>query len=544
MASYLPVLAESNTLLLAAVPIATAALWYTLRQRRSDLNALKGPHCDSWLYGNVYTVLGAELGQLEREWQSQFGDMVRLQGPFNNPVLLVMDPKGMQHVFQNSVDNFRLDRERNFFSEILLGNSLPVIDSDQHKRQRKILLPGFSAAEVKSHLPVFTVDANKLVDKWKKQIDNGGNGTAAVINTTADMTKATLDAIGIVAFDYSFNALDDGENELTQAYQDILFSLFGKPKPQDELALSFLSILPDSVARAFLAKAPIPKLQRAKAATALADGLIERSLKDKQIQASVEHDKSKKDILSLISRAYTSDNIKMRLSDSEMVSTMKTMILAGNDTTSTSLTWALYELANHPEFQADLRREIQEKNTWEPSFKDLENMPLLNATIMETLRMQPSLGTVYRQAAVDELIPLSTPLKLKDGRTITDLPVPKGTKLLVSIDAYNRHPDVWGADSGEFNPRRWLGADGKVGTSGYNDAMTFGHGARRCLGWRFAVLEMQAFLFQVIGHLEFAPSAGSKKVIRMGGAILTPIVPEEFEKGAQMPLTISYSKMD
>ena len=83
--------------------------------------------------------------------------------------------------------------------------------------------------------------------------------------------------------------------------------------------------------------------------------------------------------------------------------------------------------------------------------------------------MQPSLGTVYRQSAVDEVIPLSTPLKLKDGRSASELPVPKGTKLFVSIEAYNRHPDVSGPDAGEFNPRRWLDADGKLGMNGYSD---------------------------------------------------------------------------
>jgi cytochrome P450 len=103
----------------------------------------------------------------------------------------------------------------------------------------------------------------------------------------------------------------------------IRFTLFGKPRPQDELALALLRFIPENLVRRLLASGPIPKLQRAQAATKLADGLIARSLRDKQIQASVEHDKSKKDILSLISRAYTSDNEKMRLSDSEMVSTMK-----------------------------------------------------------------------------------------------------------------------------------------------------------------------------------------------------------------------------
>ena len=49
-----------------------------------------------------------------------------------------MDPKAIQYIFQNSVDNFHLDRERNFFSEVLLGNALPVIDGEKHKRQRKV----------------------------------------------------------------------------------------------------------------------------------------------------------------------------------------------------------------------------------------------------------------------------------------------------------------------------------------------------------------------------------------------------------------------
>lgn len=162
------------------------------------------------------------------------------------------------------------------------------------------------------------------------------------------------------------------------------------------------------------------------------------------------------------------------------------MILAGNDTTSTTLTWALFELARNPQFQADLRREIDDKNTWEPTFKDLEAMPLLNATIMvlihlryrlphsngpiqETLRTQPSLGTVYRQAAVDEVLPLSTPITLNDGRRVSELAVQKGTKMLVSIESYNKHRDLWGADANEFNPRRWLDAEGKLGMNGYSD---------------------------------------------------------------------------
>jgi cytochrome P450 len=95
--------------------------------------------------------------------------------------------------------------------------------------------------------------------------------------------------------------------------------------------------------------------------------------------------------------------------------------------------------------------------------------------------MQPSLGTVYRQLVVDEVLPLSTPLKLKNGREISELPVPSGTKMLVSIEAYNRHPDIWGPDAGEFNPRRWLDANGKLGMKGYSDTFVLLSSSGRCI---------------------------------------------------------------
>ena len=56
----------------------------------------------------------------------------------------------------------------------------------------------------------------------------------------------------------------------------------------------------------------------------------------------------------------------------------------------------------------------------------------------------------------DVALPLSTPLKCVDGETVNEVPIPKGTNLIIGVHQCNRNPDVWGADAGEWKPDRWL----------------------------------------------------------------------------------------
>jgi hypothetical protein len=55
------------------------------------------------------------------------------------------------------------------------------------------------------------------------------------------------------------------------------------------------------------------------------------------------------------------------------------------------------------------------------------------------MRFHPALYQNYRQSADDDILPLSKPIKTKDGRTLSNLPIPKGMKVILSIAAYNRY---------------------------------------------------------------------------------------------------------
>ena len=99
--------------------------------------------------------------------------------------------------------------------------------------------------------------------------------------------------------------------------------------------------------------------------------------------------------------------------------------------------------------------------------------------------MHPVRFTGPRQAVEDEVIPLSQPLNLPDGRSITEIPVSKGQNIWLNIPGYNRLPSIFGENAHEFDVDRWLDGrldalPGMVGV--YGNLATFGHGTHACIG--------------------------------------------------------------
>lgn len=205
----------------------------------------------------------------------------------------------------------------------------------------------------------------------------------------------------------------------------------------------------------------------------------------------------------------------------------RTLLLAGHETTSNTLGWGFLELAKNPHIQTKLRQEIHameahirsrrppssssshsnsssyhasspqsEVSPSEFTVADLENMPYTQAVIKEILRFHPVVFHNHRQAGRDDVIPLAKPIKTKSGKVIGEIPIAKGTRVVLAIAAYNRwvgcwkvwgicncggadcvlcivwdglwfcrDPDVWGEDSHTFNPDRWLTPRSKRGAS-------------------------------------------------------------------------------
>ncbi|KAG6819359.1 hypothetical protein H0H93_012575, partial [Arthromyces matolae] len=143
-------------------------------------------------------------------------------------------------------------------------------------------------------------------------------------------------------------------------------------------------------------------------------------------------------------------------------------------------------------------------------------------------------------ARQDVLLPFSAPIKAIDGREVSSVLVPKDTKIFVDILSANRDPTLWGADSLEWKPERWLAplpeAVYEAHMPGiYSHLLTFSGGGRACIGFKFSQLEMKVVLSSLISQFRFFPP--SKEIVWQMNGITSPALKESPEI-PQLPLRL------
>ncbi|KAJ7274665.1 cytochrome P450 [Mycena rebaudengoi] len=111
-------------------------------------------------------------------------------------------------------------------------------------------------------------------------------------------------------------------------------------------------------------------------------------------------------------------------------------------------------------------------------------------------------------ALEDTSLPLTYGLTTTSGKKIAELPIRKGQVICLAIGSYNRLESIWGPDAHELKPSRWL--DGIPYTADaphigpYSNLLSFYSGPRTCLGWRFALLEMQVIICELVSKFSFS----------------------------------------
>lgn len=232
---------------------------------------------------------------------------------------------------------------------------------------------------------------------------------------------------------------------------------------------------------------------------------------------------------------------------------MRIIMFAGSGTMTKILTFALLELARNPEYQhrlcAEIRaaeRDVSARGAEGIALADVEAMPFLQAFIKEVIRFHPVAPYLYRRPIENDVLPLSTPITTRSGKVIREVPIPKGLRLVLSIPRFNSDPTIWGEDAHVFNPERYLKSErnGPTGFGLYANTMTFGAGVRGCIGWRFALYELQAFLVSLVSHFNFSPTEDIVRLRKEHAGSMVAMLDGETEKGAQLPLCVSLAARD
>ncbi|KDQ56231.1 hypothetical protein JAAARDRAFT_158180 [Jaapia argillacea MUCL 33604] len=527
------------------------ALLYVIYRRftRISIADVPGPAPESFLLGNLRELFQEQAGESDFLWQKEFGDCLRIKGALGEDGLLISDPKAIQYIFQTSGYNFPKWHERREFSRMFNGRSLTWAEGSTHKRQRKVMLPAFGAPETKALLPVFQSVAEQMTSKWKDILDVS-DSQSVELNVTSYLTRATLDAIGIGAFDYNFGAMEDGNNPVVRAYSNLLVDTFGRPSALRIFAQGIMHHVPSPILTKIFDNLNSPSVGRVREMTRML-GKLGKQLVDEKSGALSLGGKGSRDVMSLLVRANVAEDDRVKLSEDEMLSQMRTIMFAGHETITNTMGFILLELARHPEVQARLREEIRATEAavrarGASTFTngDLEGMVYTVAVMKEVMRIHPVVPHLFRESTRDDAVPLFKPITTSSGKVLDEVPIPKGMKIIISVAAYNRNKDVWGDDAHAFDPDRWLSNDGdgrktKAPSLGvYGNLLTFASGLRSCIGWRFAVMEVQAFLIELISNFEFSLTENSKQLRRESCGVMVSTVEGEVEKGGQVPLRI------
>ncbi|KAL4875056.1 cytochrome P450 [Aspergillus karnatakaensis] len=173
-------------------------------------------------------------------------------------------------------------------------------------------------------------------------------------------------------------------------------------------------------------------------------------------------------------------------------------ILAGSDSTAVVIRTAFYNLLTHPAHLLKLRAELTSASASlptgfskpYPSYKEICDLPYLDAVVLEALRMHPPFALPF-----ERVVPTG-------GISIGGEFFPEGTVLGMSAYVVNRHQGAFGEDAGVWNPERWM-VEKEVKSRREAAVLTFGAGRRVCLGRHIAMLELKKIVPALVLRYDF-----------------------------------------
>ena len=377
--------------------------------------------------------------------------------------------------------------------QFVLGSALPtrgLFTSESGdplwKSAHEVLLPAFSMRSIRGYTPLMVDIADQLMLKWERL--NPGEP----VDVTADMTRLTLDTIALCGFGYRFNSFyRDSRHPFVEAMMVML------AEGQARLRL------PDPVV-----KARRRALHRFDASVELMTTTVQGIIDERR-----GSDDPGDDLLGRMLAGVDKDGA--RLPDRDIVSQCITFLIAGHETTSGLLAFAVHYLSRHPEVAQRARAEVDEvlgtDPTVPPTDAQLGRLPYVSQILEETLRLWPTAPAFFRRPLEDT--------------TVGGYEFAAGTPIMALSMALHRQMDIWGADAGEFDPEHFA-PERRAGLPP-NAFKPFGTGARACIGRQFAlqeavlVLAMLVQRFDLVGDPEYVLDVRESITIKPQGLTIT-----------------------
>ncbi|KAK3578379.1 hypothetical protein CHS0354_025473 [Potamilus streckersoni] len=428
------------------------------------------------IFGNLLSIVNKDVLECFRKLRSQYGDIYSFY--MGSQLMIVIS--GYRIIKEALVQNGRLfsDRPINFLSEkVNKNNGIILISGDKWKEHRRFAMNalqnfGFGRPSFEQNI---LEEAQELVKIFEEQ-----NGqpfqTKGIINT------CVANVISHIVFGKRFKHTDAN-------FRDLLYTIEEASKIVGNASVlvncfPFLQYLPGDPLKMRHMINISKKINKFSEVMCLEHKLtykedIARDVIDLYISKAYEMEKAGKP------STFTDEQLYILIGD---------LFGAGSETTATSIRWALLNFLHFPEIQKKCFEDIDQVVGRErlPNLKDKEQLPYLEATILEIMRVYP-------------LAPLAVPHAVSKEILFRGYRIPKGTTILVNLDSVLHDPSTF-KDPDVFQPERYLDAQGHITKP--EEHIPFSIGRRMCLGESVARMELFLFLTALIQKFEFLPIDG------------------------------------
>jgi cytochrome P450/NADPH-cytochrome P450 reductase len=333
-------------------------------------------------------------------------------------------------------------------------------------KAHNVLLPAFSIDAMRGYFPRMLDVAVQLVQKWERLNPDDA------VDVPADMTRLTLDTIALCGFDYRFNSF----------YRDT-------PHP---FVVAMLRVLEAAQARA--RELPLQnrlhpgRARQLHANQQLMIETVQRLIEERRRSGAVG---TIGDLLDCMLTGVDRQSGE-KLDDTNIIAQCITFLVAGHETTSGLLSFALYALLKNPEVlergYQEVDRVLGAETGVLPAYAQIHQMPYVSQILDETLRLWPTAPAFTRRPYVDTVIGGKYQLEVGNGAVVLS-------------GMLHRDREVWGDDPEAFNPDHFSAENRpKIPPNAYKP---FGTGQRACIGRQFALQEAVLVLSMLLQRFEF-----------------------------------------
>uniref|UniRef100_A0A8C9QDI7 unspecific monooxygenase n=1 Tax=Spermophilus dauricus TaxID=99837 RepID=A0A8C9QDI7_SPEDA len=382
------------------------------------------------------------------------------------PVLFIMEPSIIKTVLIKECYSTFTNR-RNAIPLGFMKKAISFSEDEEWKRIRTLLSPTFTSGKLKE------IDSSPFPRDSPLNLNFLKCSFVFII-----FGAYNVDVITATSFGVNIDSLNNPQDPFVEKVKKLLKFDFFDPLLLSITIFPFLTTIYEAMNISLFPKDVTNFLKKA----------INR-MKESRLQEKQQH---QVDFLQLMINSQNSKDVESHkaLSDLELVAQSIIFILAGYETTSSALSFILFELATHPDAQTKLQQEIDAAlpNKAPATYDTVLQMEYLDMVVNETLRLYPIAGRLARVCKKDV--------------EINGLPIRKGTVVMIPSFVLHRNPQHW-PEPEEFRPERFS-KQNKDSIDPYM-YMPFGNGPRNCIGMRFALMNMKVALVKVMQNFSFQP---------------------------------------